>query len=311
MRISLLLPTRKRPKQLIKFLNSVVQHANNANEIEVILSIDEDDLETQQCALNYQDLKIIKLITPRDNMGKYNTQCYRSSVGDIIMLVNDDVEVRTPGWDTKIKAATLAYSDEIYLLYPNDYFKRAKLPVFPILSRKACEILKMPFPESYTGSFIDTHLLEVFIRLKHAGYNRIQYLEHIVFEHMHYRLGKSVVDKTYLERNRFGDEQVFLNLKPLREAQADALISAMMMSEPNPFSEGVKKVLDNTDLHPPKNFFKAILLYWKSFVRDNKLPLIFRINQAGYFLARFIYQRYIASASRTCAVRIFNSNIKS
>jgi hypothetical protein len=52
--------------------------------------------------------------------------------------------------------------------------------------------------------------------LKRAGHDRIRFLEHIVFEHMHHRLGKSSCDATYKNRKRFGDDLTFTRLLPMR-----------------------------------------------------------------------------------------------
>ena len=149
-------------------------------------------------------------------MGKVNAICYAHSTGDIIILGNDDVVVHTRGWDTRIRHEVERFPDQVYLFYPNDLYKGRKLSVFPVLSRITCDVIGDPFPADYRGAFIDVHIMDIFRQLEGCGHGRVSFLGDVVFEHMHYRLGKSTYDSTYRERDRFADDQTFMVLNGVR-----------------------------------------------------------------------------------------------
>lgn len=213
--ISLLIPTRGRPKSLVSLMESVFSTAAMPEKVEVAVYIDDDDTETLPVDLSAYNVR--RIVGPRQSMGKLNAVCFAATQGNIVILCNDDVIIRTKGWDQKIREAAARFSDQVYLFYPNDLFKGEKLATFPILSRLTCDTITDPFPGEYRGAFIDVHIMDIFKQLKGAGHDRVVYLEDVVFEHMHHRLGKSDMDKTYSERNRFIDDKTFMALIGARQ----------------------------------------------------------------------------------------------
>lgn len=207
-------------------------------------------------------------------MGEYNRACLDNSSGDIVMLVNDDIVIRTPGWDDAIRAIHESVGDGVYLAYPNDQFKGQRVCTFPILSRRTCELLGDPFPAEYKGAFIDYHLLDVFQRLRRQKVDRIFYLHEVVFEHMHYRLGKSAFDETYRKRSRFGDDAAFLQLAAKRRHAAKKLLAAVSRGElPGPPQGAFREVVSRFST------LNASLL-------DSGLPWQWKFRLFTWFLAR-------------------------
>ncbi len=223
--ISLLLPTRGRPELAKRFLDSVVNTADALHAIEVILYVDDDDTESHH--LDGGALHTERIIGPKQSMGVYNTTCYRASKGQIIVLVNDDMVMRTVGWDSALRAMDVRFADRIYLGYCNDLLKKGGLATFPILSRKTCEVLVDPYPAAYAGAFIDVHLFDIFKRLQHQGFDRFIYLNDVVFEHLHYRTGKAAYDDTYKQRGRFQDDSIFIRLSGARRTAAKRVLRAL------------------------------------------------------------------------------------
>lgn len=224
-RISLLLPTRERPKRLLSFIASLEKNTALIDNIELVIYIDNDDLMTQQ--LDLQQPYIKKIIGPRGTMGFYNTTCYRQSSGDIIMLVNDDVLIRTQDWDQILRRKLEQYPDEIYLAYPDDLFFSDHCSTFPILSRKTCELISDPYPELYPKDVIDLHIMDIFWRLAYQGQNRMTYCKDIVFEHLHYLANKSDFDTTYSHRDSGKGYAVFVCLIKQRQLVAKKLLQAI------------------------------------------------------------------------------------
>lgn len=274
-RISLLLPTRGRPELLRRFLESLLARSERPEQVEVIVYADADDPPSH--GFQIEGLQVRTLVGPRLSMGDYNTACLRQSSGDIVVLGNDDVVIQTRGWDRKLREMHAAMQDGVYLAYPNDLFKGRGLSAFPILSRKACELLGEPFPRDYRGAFIDYHLLDIFKRLERRGHARLIYLEDIVFEHMHYRTGKGDFDDIYGKRDRFGDDDTFKRLRNERSEAAARLLAAI---------EG------ETAPRPPAAAGPAPRLLQVSLL-DRELPLPWRLRLFLWFLARSIARRVL------------------
>lgn len=277
--ISLLVPTRGRPKLLMGMLESVFAMAAEPDAVNVVVYIDDDDEET--LSLDLSPFNVNRIVGPRQSMGTLNASCYAHSTGDIIMLCNDDVVVRTQGWDTRIRDAGSRFPDQVYLLYPNDLFKGKEVATFPILSRVTCDAVADPFPGEYRGAFIDVHIMDIFKRLKGRSHQRAVYLDDVVFEHMHYLAGKSPFDETYRQRDRFGDDRTFMALSGARGWAAKRLQAII---------EGTEMAVADrlTVARPPEGWF--IRLSW-TVLRDGPAPLNWRINLFIRLWGRFIYRK--------------------
>jgi glycosyltransferase involved in cell wall biosynthesis len=283
--ISLLLPTRGRPLLARRFLQSVAEQSAYPDDVEIILYADEDD--TASHGIDYPGLKIHRIIGPRRSMGTYNSACLAASKGEIIALVNDDMVIRTHGWDEKLRQLDSSIADRIYLAYGNDLFKKDNLCTFPILSRHVCDVLQEPFHKAYRGAFIDYHLMDIFKRLLHDGHARIFYLADVVFEHLHYRTGKAEKDATYTARGRFDDDMIFLALAPVRRMSAHALKKAIGNGT------GSVSLPPYESVRTPVNPWRALLLFSRAFLFDKDLPFGWRFFLWWWFSARFSAHRFL------------------
>jgi hypothetical protein len=259
-------------------LNSLFSLADSPYDLEVVAYIDDDDLET--LALDVSPWNVIKIVGPRQTMGRLNAACYAKSKGDIVALGNDDMVVRTRGWDTRIRGEVERFQDKVYLLYPNDMYKRSKICTFPIFSRVTCDSIGDPFPAEYRGAFIDVHVMDIFKRLGGYGYHRVVYLDDVVFEHMHYKLGKSEFDATYQARDRFGDDQAFLVLNDARSWAVQRLKAIVDGTEPTSQER-------LTSLRPPGGWF--FQLTW-NILYSGSSPFLWRFRLFIWMWLRFIYR---------------------
>lgn len=289
--ISLLMPTRGRPELARRFLQSVVEQSIRLQQVEIILYVDEDDTESH--SIDYPGLNIQRIIGPRRTMGVYNSECLAKSSGGIIVLVNDDMVIRTQGWDESLRQLNDSIEDRIYLAYGNDMFKKGNLCTFPILSRRTCEILQEPYHHAYRGAFIDYHLMDIFKRLEHAGHSRIFYLEDVVFEHLHYRTGKAVMDATYKARGRFDDDMLFVGLAGVRAASLFMLVDAI-----NGLNVPARSLPAYEAMNKPANPWQAFLLFTRIFLFDSMLPLAWRFFLWWWFGARYLASCVVQPRSR-------------
>jgi len=278
--ISLLMPTRGRPALVRRFLDSVAIHTNRLDDVELVMYVDEDDVESH--GLEHDSVVTKRIVGPIATMGEYNTSCLRQATGSIIVLVNDDVVIRTPHWDERIRAVDRDYPDGVYLAYPNDLFKRQRAAVFPVLSRRTCATLVDPYPREYRGALIDYHLLDIFKRLQKRGSDRIRYMNDVVFEHMHYRTGKAPSDDTYRLRRRWDDDRMFLALRDVRQQAAERLAAAIERRNPQPYQTARIAVAE------PATLPAAVGSFARGFLADRALPLQWRLFLFTWYCGRYI-----------------------
>lgn len=283
--ISILLPTRGRPEQAERLLESIVATAEEPARLEIVLYVDDDDPASH--ALQCKEIQTTRIVGPRLSMGGLNTACYKRSTGDIIVLLNDDMVIRSSGWDRKFMDVNERYADQIFLAYPNDLHSRETLCSTPILSRKTCELLIHPFPEGYQGGFIDYQLMDIFKRLQVLGENRIVYLSDVVIEHLHYQYGKSEIDATYEQRGplNVGDE-VFIGLRNFRRDSSQRLL-AHIKAKPLPPLPPIE-----SPVPLPAGNIPAIAGFAGKFLFDASLPLPWRTHLFEVLSRRYLLKKY-------------------
>jgi len=280
--ISLLLPTRQRPALVQRLFQSIVETTSRLDKVEVILYVDEDDIGSQ--GLDSAEFRVVRIVGPMLTMGGYNSACLQRAQGEVIILANDDMVIRTHGWDDRVRAMHDEFEDRIYLGYANDLFKKSRFCTFPIISRRTCELLADPYPAAFRRAFIDVHLFDIFKRLQHAGFDRIRYYDDLVFEHLHYHSGKAPNDETYgnARSGRFADDPTFIALTAIRSAAAKRLISAIR-HEPVAAARDAPLV----DEVPP-SIASAVDLFTRRFLLDNELPYRWRLFLWYWFIGRYL-----------------------
>lgn len=281
--ISLLLPTRGRHTLVERLFKSIVDHTAQHERVEVILYVDDDDTDSHQ--LDSKDFRVVRIIGSPMSMGGYNSACLEQARGDIIILVNDDMVIRTPGWDNIIVKMDAGYPDKIYLAYGNDLFKKRDFCTFPILSRRTCELLVEPYPVAYRGAFIDVHIFDIFKRLQHAGFCRIRYMGDVVFEHLHYRTGKAACDETYARRGRFMDDSTFIAMADARSIGAKRLLNALCGELLLPFQP------IECEEYVPHGIVSAVAYFSRQLLFDSELPLRWRSFLWYWFIGRYLAKR--------------------
>jgi hypothetical protein len=222
MDFSLLLPTRGRVRLVQRLFDSVAQTSGDVGRLEVVLYVDEDDHESRQ--IFHPELSLVKIVGhPGESMGSMNRACYDASHGRYVMLINDDTVFRTPGWDARVLDVASRFPDEIALIYGNDLDQGETVPTFPIISRTVCGVLGEICPPGYRNLHIESHILDIFKQLSRMGHERICYLDDVIFEHMHYTVGKGEPDLTSVKKNQRADDLLFIALNDERALKAKLL----------------------------------------------------------------------------------------
>jgi hypothetical protein len=183
--LSLIVPTRGRPIELRRLLDHVAHTIREPDRLEIVLVIDADDPASRQ--VDHGGLRLERVIVPPgQTMGALNSAGYEASAGRYLMLLNDDVIPRTPGWDTVVRHVFAAHPDDIVLVHVNDLVMQRHLCTFPIVSRRFCEIVGGLCPLEYRRYRIDDHIEDYFNLLAVLGRRRIVYLPDVIFEHVNF-----------------------------------------------------------------------------------------------------------------------------
>lgn len=179
---SLIVPTRGRPAQLRRFLDSVAAMARRPGRIEVVLVVDCDDPAGRD--VTHPRLEIVTAVgEPGRTMGALNAAGYAASRGEYVMLLNDDVVIRTWDWDRVALRWLRRFPDGIALVHVNDTLMRDHLCTFPLVPRRFCELAGGICPTRYRRYRIDDHIEDVFNMLAVLGRRRSVYLPDVIFEH--------------------------------------------------------------------------------------------------------------------------------
>ena len=211
-----------------RLLDSIKATTRNLDEVEAILVIDDDDRETAQFQDEGVNLKCV-LVPPTLIMGELNMSGYRAATGQYVMLLNDDVVLRTPGWDERVLAVFRSFPDGMVLVHVNDLVFRDTLCIFPFVTREFCVLAGGICPEGYLRYRIDDHIQGIFELLGALGRHRRTFLADVVFEHanietsdaggVHYRVDPAVHEFDTRVFNSLRDERRRIALEAMRRIQ--------------------------------------------------------------------------------------------
>lgn len=214
MKISILVPTRKRILSVQELIKTIFLTAFDINNIEVIFYIDEDDKESKEM-FNFLFPTIKLVIGPRIILSQCWNECYKISTGDILMHCGDDIRFRTMYWDQMVRKEFDKVPDRILQVFGDDGIQHQNLATHSFIHRNWVKIVGYFVPPYFSSDFNDTWLDFVARQL-----NRQVYLPTLVTEHMHWLVNKGVKDKTALENlerhKRDNVEELYQQLLPKR-----------------------------------------------------------------------------------------------
>ncbi len=189
--ISVLIPSKNRPKEFKRFIESLLNTADKPESIEIILYLDESE------NLNYEnhpqvrtvrgDLKVLSQM--------YNF-CATSAKGDIWFLAADDIKCWTTSWDSSIISIYEQSFDPFRVIHGNDLSPNAQnFGTHFFIHRHWFETLGYIFPKNeniFASDLWMTNLAKII--------NKDVYLPTIVLEHLHPSWGKAPLDSVYLAK---------------------------------------------------------------------------------------------------------------
>jgi len=215
--ISFLIPTRGRLGFLQRFVKSVLNTADNPENIEFIVYVDEDDS-------SYDKWNCPKQVKIKKGIRKNLSQChdYQRATGSIYFIGGDDAIFHTKGWDSKVLAEFEKYPDKILLVYGDDGNPEDNgNATMPFIHKNWTKAVGRCLPPYFSGDFSDTWLTYLA-----DGVGRKVKID-IYTEHIHPAFGKREQDQTDKDKweKHFRDNmpQKYLDTKPERDIEITKL----------------------------------------------------------------------------------------
>ena len=230
--ISILVPSRGRPKEFKRMYDSLIATATYDRFVEVIAWIDEDDETAAMYPWSYpfrpvdwkpteERFGIRYLRGPRKLLSECWNECYQAASGEIVMHCGDDLTFNTPGWDQRVRDEFQKIPDRIGVVFADDLSTNfPDLATHGFLHRRWVETVGYFLPPLFSSDWNDVWISEV---AKQIG--RFVPMPDVVIEHHHYTFGKAERDRTHAEREERGaaDDVVGLFKATATDRAQDAL----------------------------------------------------------------------------------------
>ena len=279
--ISILCPTRGRPENVIRKVNSILSTSHRVDLVEIIFYVDNDDVTFPEIILNNGNVTVVK--GPRMWLSILQNVLYSYSKGEIIMYTGDDVVFETNGWDEIIREEFNAQEDKILLVYGTDggyYGDRIALHGF--LHRDWVNTVGCWVQPGRAVPY-DYWLTDTARKL-----GRLKYIDSLRFAHIHYRQGDASAkfDSTYYAVSNL--QKSFRPLITYKNMERERRIDRILLSEKmlvKPKTE-LKYLLG--ELFAELRFLKLDVVEKRRLKTFNNIRFIlyFRKFTAKFFLSR-------------------------
>jgi len=194
--ISIIAPTRKRPQNVIRFVDSIINTVSNVQNVELLVYIDDDDEESIP-ALQYAAERLnVNAVQGNKLIGSqmYN-ELGKLAQGDIFFFGADDIVFKTPQWDVIVEQEFAKYEDRILFVYGEDGFQRGRIGTHGFIHRYWVELVGYVLPPKLASAYTDEWITDLAERI-----GRKCYMPNLIIEHIHPAVGKAPQDETYQKR---------------------------------------------------------------------------------------------------------------
>ena len=172
-KISVLIPTRGRPTNVLESIQSLANTSDDPSGIEFLIAVDDDDQKTidfvesdivPYCEEN--DLDFYAYVQPRmgySRLNEYLNQLAGASNGEWLLVWNDDAFMESQGWDTEV----LSHSGQFAIQRLQDNHGHP-YAIFPIIPRDWLMMFGTISPHSLTDAWVSqvAYMNDAIIQLK-------------------------------------------------------------------------------------------------------------------------------------------------
>jgi len=229
-KIALLVPSRERIEKKKELVQSIINMADNLDNITLYFGIDTDDPTKDKARKIAEENSFIKIVDipstgKFQNLGVLWNICARASTEEILAMIGDDMVFISKGWDTQIIdefSGDKCPKDNFKMVYCNDRWHGNKIAVNAFLHRTYMDMTGYFMREEFPVDKVDIWLQQIFFAFK-----RLKYRKDIYIEHKHWTFRKMVVDNV-VRRMRANNAENISNilwskLKPERLKEAEKI----------------------------------------------------------------------------------------
>lgn len=227
--ISILLPSRNRPDNLLRLFTSILNTTSDTRSIEVLVYLDDDDVTTREEI--FSDFEFVQFTRgPRLWISIAHNILFSKSNGQILMAASDDFIFRTKNWDLEVRKEFSKFQSNPLLLFGNDLGKHAgKLPTHFFLNRVWPEKLGYWVPVQRAGLW-DLWIYELAKQLE-----IVKYREDLVFEHAHFRHSQDARFANHVDvisRQMIQDQNLVRPIRTYNLLKRERMIDVLHLSFP-------------------------------------------------------------------------------
>lgn len=265
MKIALLCPYRERKEKTNALIKSIINTAENINNIVLYFGIDDDDSTIEYAQKVAETYSFIKIIPIHNNgtflgLGKIWNIMAKEVKEDIFAMIGQDMVFETKNWDSQIIEEAKKFSDGIYMIHCNDgmrgpgnkYSSQPPLAVNSFIGRKYYDLLGHYTREEWKHGFHDTWLHDVFESLQ-----RRVYRHDILIKHLHHsevggtdKISQNLESQWTDSKNK--NEFYYITMKSEREREINILRDEIQKGYP-------KLSILICSLHRRKDFFDRLV----------------------------------------------------
>ncbi len=213
MKLTIIYPTRKRYDLFVKSTESLIEKCSDVNNLEILVTMDNDDTETISKTEEYiLDKPFIKIMVSDryyyKNLNLYVNAASSVATGDYLLLWNDDCIMESSNYDLTMDK----YKDKFVVVNPlvinhTEYCRQANRMLFPIIPKEWVNI---------TGRWSNSGACDSWIELISNELQISLYEDDIKIFHDRFNLTgnnldeiytESVDDKNYIFHNFFTTDQ--------------------------------------------------------------------------------------------------------
>ena len=211
--ISIILPTRGRPKLFKRMCLSVLESTSDPKDIEFVSYRDNDDPSIYEYFGNHKEV-----VGDRINYSQTFNECYKIAAGPIYMFAADDIVFYTKEWDKYVKEAFDQSADKIIFVYPNDRYARSNHGVVGFLHKNWIDTVGYFTPPYFAAWFTDYWINDVAIKI-----NRRVYLHPVIVKEVGTKgNNRQIPDKTHKEYMKRRDKNNCKEIYRLKEAERES-----------------------------------------------------------------------------------------
>lgn len=205
-------PSRSRPQKFLSTIKGYIANANNIDNIEFIISIDDDDSSMSGVKEELKEHRNIYVYSGAysNKVGAINRDMDKAlSDWDILVLASDDMIVQIQGWDDILRSEMEeCFPDMDGVLWHNDGYVAMRLNTMCILGKRYYDRFGYIYHPEYTSLWCDNlftdianilgkqkYFPEVLFKHEHPGHTRMPYDAQYSYTESFYEADRQVYER--------------------------------------------------------------------------------------------------------------------